>query len=223
MQASISDLSYFFYRLNSLINIIWGTLSNSLANSINTQFMFASCEKIESINFSPLNTRYFFNTFNMFNRCSNLKSIDWGNIKVRSADMGAMFYSCQSIESIDASFLDPEYNETRNMNSMFYGCSALKTVDLSNLKTVAVTNANSAFYSCRMLTNVVFEYNCFSNSSFSSLDLSYSPLSHDCAVDIFNKLAARTNSPTLKLSSTTKGYLTENEIAIATGKGWVVS
>ena len=223
VQASISDLSCFFYRLNSLINIIWGTLSNSLAESVNTQFMFASCEKIESINLSPLNTKYFFNTFNMFNRCTKLKSIDWGNIKVRASDIGAMFYNCQSIESIDASFFDSEYNGTRNMNSMFYGCAALKAINLSNLKTAAITNANSAFYSCHKLANVVFEDNCFSNPSFSSLDLSYCPLSHDCIVDIFNKLATRTNSPTLKLSATTKGYLTENEIAIATGKGWVVS
>ena len=185
--------------------------------------MFASCEKIESINFSPLNTKYFFNTFNMFNRCIKLKSIDWGNIKVRASDMGAMFYNCQSIESIDASFLDPEYNEARNMNSMFYGCSALKTVDLSNLKTAAVTSVGSGFYSCRSLVNIVFEDGCFPNTALKELAFTDSPLSHDCAVDIFNKLATRTNSPSLKLSSATKGYLTENEIAIATGKGWVVS
>lgn len=222
-QASISDLSFLFYRLNSLINITWGNFSNSLAESINVQYMFASCEKIESINLSPLNTKYFFNTLNMFNRCSKLKSIDWGNIKVRASEIGAMFYDCQSIESIDASFFDPEYTGTRNMNSMFYGCSALKAIDLSNLKTAAVISISSAFYSCRALANVVFENGCFSNTKLTELDLSGSPLSHDCAVDIFNKLATRTNSPTLKLSTTTKGYLTESEIAIATGKGWVVS
>ena len=73
------------------------------------------------------------------------------------------------------------------------------------------------------MINIIFENGCFSNTSVKDLSFKTSPLSHDCAVDIFNKLATRTNSPTLKLSATTKGYLTDDEIAIATNKGWVVS
>ena len=106
---------------------------------------------------------------------------------------------------------------------MFNQCYALKTVDLSNLKTANITNASSIFGACSKLTTIVFEDGCFPNASIRDLNFNSSPLSHDCAVDIFNKLAPRTNSPSLKLSTTTKGYLTDDEIAIATAKGWVVS
>ena len=109
------------------------------------------------------------------------------------------------------------------MGNMFNGCSLLENLDLSSLKTSGIVSVSSAFYGCDSLTNVVFENNCFSNAILTKLDLSYSPLSHDCAVEIFNKLATHTNSPTLKLSSTTKGYLTDQEIAVATGKGWVIA
>ena len=159
----------------------------------------------------------------MFNGCTSLKNIAWGNVKVRAQSMSSMFYQCTGMNPIDTSFLDHEYAGTTNISSMFYQCMQLKTLDLSNLNTVAITNTSNLFYSCNFLTNVVFENGCFSNTNLKTLDLAGAPLSHDCAVDIFNKLATRTNSPSLKLSATTKGYLTENEIAIATAKGWVVS
>lgn len=222
-QASINELSYLFRGMTDLKNINWGDLSIHLADNVKVDYMFADCKTIETIDLSPLNVSYLNSVSDMFHGCSKLKNIVWGNTKVHAKAMYYMFVSCSSFESIDTSFLDPEYNETTNINSMFNQCYALKVLDLSNLKTTAITNANYAFGYCQKLANIVFENGCFSNTNFKTLDLSYSPLSHDCAVDIFNKLATRTNSPTLKLSSTTKGYLTENEIAIATGKGWVVS
>lgn len=222
-QARVSDISYLFSQMSSLKNIKWGNLPAILDNSIKAEYMFNGCKEIEIIDLSLLNIQDFISVSDMFNSCTQLQNIVWGNIKVHAQAMYYMFTNCTSIKSIDTSFLDPEYNGTTNINYMFNQCSALKALNLSNLKTAAITNANHTFNSCRALTNIIFENGCFSNTNLKTLDLSSSPLSHDCAVDIFNKLATRTNSPTLKLSGTTKGYLTENEIAIATGKGWVVS
>ena len=222
-QTNISDISYLLRRMTNLRTIKWGDLLGRLADSIKTSDMFYDCKNIESIDLTPFNTKKFSDVSNMFNGCSNLKNIVWGDIKFRATRMDAVFFNCQTITSIDTSFLDPEYNGTTNINTMFGQCYALKTIDLSNLKTAAITKANNIVLGCRSLVNIVFEDGCFSNTALKELAFTGSPLSHDCAVDIFNKLAPRTNSPALKLSATTKGYLTENEIAIATGKGWVVS
>ena len=223
VQTSINDISNLFYRMTDLKAIKWGALSNLLSESIAASYMFGSCESLETIDLSVLDVRYISSVDNMFYACKKLKNIVWNNIKVRASSLYNMFYDCSSLAALDTSFLDPEYDKVRNIGYMFNQCYALKTVDLSNLKTANITSATSVFGACSKLTNIVFEDGCFPNTSIRDLNFNSSPLSHDCAVDIFNKLATRTNSPSLKLSATTKGYLTENEIAIATGKGWVVS
>ena len=222
-QASISTISRLFAGLTNLKDIKWGDLPNRLEDSLDVSNLFQDCKNIETIDLTPLNITLISSVNSMFSGCTSLKSILWGGIKVHADSLSTMFLACKSLTSIDTSFLDPEHNAIANINSTFSQCNLLETVDLSNLKTSSMNNAANAFWGCKSLTSVVFEDNCFSNARFTSLDLSASPLSHDCAVDIFNKLATRTNSPSLKLSATTKGYLTENEIAIATGKGWVVA
>ena len=159
----------------------------------------------------------------MFSNCEDLTDILWGDVKVNSASLDGMFYSCKKLETLDASFLDPNYRNTTSIAYMFYQCVNLKSIDLSNLNTALITKTADAFKNCTSLTDITFSPGCFAGSPVRNLDLSYSPLTHDCAVDIFNKLAKRINAPVLKLSTTTKGYLTEDEIAVATGKGWVIS
>ena len=218
----INNISGLFRNMPNLKSVKWGDLSSHLADSVGASYLFYWCYDIESIDFTQLNT-IISDPNSMFNDCKKLKNIAWGNTKINASSFGNMFYGCSILESLDTSFLDPKYSETTSIASMFYNCRALKALDLSNLKTANITSAPETFKNCAALANLVFEEGCFSKSGLTSLDLSYSPLTHDCAVDIFNKLATRTNSPSLKLSATTKGYLTENEIAIATGKGWVVS
>ena len=222
-QAGIKDISNLFRNLANLKSIKWGDLPSHLADSVDASYLFYYDRALEYIDLTPFGALSISNAQQMFNGCGNLKNIAWGNVKVRAQSMGSMFYQCTSMNSIDTSFLDHEYTGTTSISSMFYQCSQLKTLDLSNLNTVSITTAYYLFKSCGQLTNVVFENGCFSNTKLTQLEIEGAPLSHDCAVDIFNKLATRTNSPTLKLSATTKGYLTESEIAIATGKGWVVS
>ena len=220
---NIRELSNLFYRMVDLKAIKWGNLPNHLSENIAASYMFAQCESLETIDLSVLNVRYISDADNMFFGCKKIKNIVWNNIKVRASSLYNMFYGCSSLETLYASFLDSEYEGVTNIGYMFNQCYALKTVDLSNLKTARITSMSSAFGSCSKLINIVFEDGCFPNTALKDLAFTSSPLSHDCAVDIFNKLAPRTNSPSIKLSGTTKGYLTENEIAIATGKGWVVS
>ena len=221
--TGISNISNLFRNLANLKNIKWGDLPSHLADRVEASYLFYYGRALEYIDLTPFNAISISKADNMFNGCTNLKNIVWGNVKVRAQSMGSMFYKCTRMPHIDTSFLDHEYTGTTSISSMFYQCMQLKTLDLSNLNTVSITSAYNIFHTCDFLTNVVFENGCFSNTRLTTLELLGAPLSHDCAVDIFNKLAPRTNSPTLKLSATTKGYLTENEIAIATGKGWVVS
>ena len=161
------------------------------------------------------------NVTSMFSKCEALEAVLLPKFTWGINSFNYMFDGCIKIKNIDLTGVN--FSSPSSMASVFNGCKSLESVNLSTLNTRQITSASSAFSNCTSLTNIIFTENLFPNTGFNNLDLSYSPLTHDCAVDIFNKLATRTNSPSLKLSTTTKGYLTEDEIAIATGKGWVVS
>lgn len=222
--TSRKDLNNFFRQFLRLKKIIWGNLPNTLASSqMECGNMFNGCGVLEEIDLTGFGNKTITNASFMFTSCSSLKNIKWGSIKIQSSSLLSMFNACSELKTIDASFLDENYTGVTNINSCFRNCGKLTEVNLASLKTSKITQVASAFAYCTSLTNIIFESDCFSNSSMTSLDLSNSPLSHDCAVDIFNKLATRTNSPSIKLSAATKGYLTADEIAIATNKGWVIS
>ena len=195
--ADFNNWTGMFKNLGGLTSINWGGFFDrvSTQKEVIALYMFYDCSSIEIIDMSSCPEINSNNVSYMFYLCSKLKQINWGGLKIKAS----------------------------SISYMFQGCEALETLDLSNMISEIVTSMNKTFNGCASLTNIIFPENLFPNTGFKDFDLSYSPLSHDCAVDIFNKLATRTNSPTLKLSATTKGYLTENEIAIATGKGWVVS
>ena len=110
-----------------------------------------------------------------------------------------------------------------NMATMFVYVPKLTSLDLSGWDTSKVTTMNRMFDNSH-IENLILGTNWASNSNVKTFDLqNCSALTHDSVLDVFNKLASRTNSPTLRLSSTSKGLMSDEEVAIATNKGWVVS
>ena len=215
---------FLFANLQKLKKITWGGFSERLtASDLSFDHTFYFNKELEEIDLSPFGTKNITSVYYMFYGCNSLKKITWGGLKVHASALSHAFYNCTALESLDTSFLDHDWNGIRNMLNTFFNCKSLRSIDLSNLNTINITDFDHAFSGCLKLESITFENGCFSNSKAKLIDMSSCPLTHGCAVDIFNKLATRTNSPSLKLSTITKGYLTEDEIAIATGKGWVVS
>jgi hypothetical protein len=74
------------------------------------------------------------------------------------------------------------------------------------------------FTYCLALTNLGGFKNLKTN-----LDLSNClNLTHDSLMNVINNLATVENNPTLTLGTTNIAKLTDNEIAIATNKGWII-
>ena len=191
---------HLFYHLKRLVNITWGDFWEqfSTVNGINTGGMFYGCSSLNNIDLTFLKGRKLSDVASMFGQCSVLKSVDLSGVNINASTIAYMFTECTSLEYINLSGL--AVNQSYSTGRAFYKCSSLK--------------------------NLVLPAGVFSFDSTITIDLSYSPLTHDCAVDIFNKLADRTGyatTGTLTLSPTTKGYLTDAEKAIATDKGWVIA
>jgi surface protein len=128
-----------------------------------------------------------------------------------------MFAECESLTELDlSSFNTPSVTD---MGYMFYYCFDLTSLDFSNGDMSSVTDATSMFYRCTNLTNFKAPKNIGIALSFSNS----TNLTHDSLMSIINNLATVSSSTTLTLGYTNLSKLTDEEKAIATGKGWTLA
>ena len=145
-----------------------------------------------------------------FSNCSGLTSVTIGN-GVTSIGSYA-FYGC-SLTSVEI----PSNVKSIGYSTFAY-CTSLTSVTIGN----GVTSTQySTFMGCSSLENVTFEedFQC-------GLDLSASTkFSVDTMIAMFNALADRTglSAYTLTLGNTNLAKLTNEQIAIATEKNWILA
>ena len=154
-----------FTNMTSIVGI-------KLSNVTNISQMFASCEKLESINVSEWDMSTVTNASQLFSNCKALKNLDvskWNTSKLSS--MGHMFYECNSLEYLDVS--NWSLDKAANINRMFYNCKSLNNLDTSKWEAPLLTSMEELFYGCASLEkvdvsglnteNVKSLYNVFSN------------------------------------------------------------
>ena len=187
-------------------------------------YFFNSCTALTTI--LQLDTANVTYMSSMFFDCSSLPTIpqlDTSNV----TDMGSMFSHCTSLTTIPQ--LDTA--NVTNMNSMFYNCSALTTIP--QLDTANVEYMSYMFSGCSKLVNMLLKN--LGKSSLTSWDLSSaanwgtgSTENRQSLIDTlitysYDRAANGMSTCTIKLSSTTKALLTEEEIAQITAKGFTIS
>ena len=208
------------YDCMNLKTIIFPSTVSFKNTGINLSSMFFRCSSLTSLDLSGFNTTNVNKMNHLFYGCSSLTSLDLSNFNTsKVTNMGSMFNGCSSLTSLDLSNFNT--SKVTNMGNMFNDCSSLTSLDLSNWNTSNVTDMRNIFTFCSKLSNLTLGTDWASNSSISSFDLSYSPLTHESAVDVINKLATRSNSPVIRFSN--KVGLYQSEIDVATNKGWSVS
>lgn len=223
--SQVTDMSYMFGGCSGLTGELdlsdWNT-----SNVTTMKYMFTNSSKLENINLSSLNISRVTNMGYMFNNCSKLASIDvsgWNTSNVTT--MENMFYYCSGLTSLNLSDLNVENVST--FEYMFSGCKALESLNLSNINKSKIRYLANIFYSCTSLVNLQFS-DLGHNQYCTSIDLSpCSALTKDSVLYLFNNAFDRTAAGysatfTIKLHSNTKALLTEEEIAIATNKGFTV-
>ena len=214
-----------FARCSSLTSLDVSGFNTS--NVTYMQNMFNGCSSIETLDlsnfdFSNISSGEIYGLNGLVYDCKNLKTIIFpSTVSFKNTDISliSMFWRCSSLTSLDLSGFD-----TTNVNRVFYlffGCSSLTTLDLSNWNTSKVNNMSNMFNDCSKLSNLTLGTDWASNSSISSFDLSYCPLTRESAVDVINKLATRSNSPVITFNGAVGLY--QSEIDVATNKGWSVS
>lgn len=168
----------------------------------------------------PEGTKFSKSDFTVF----DVSIFDFSNV----AKYNYMFYECYSIESLDFSksgIIKPTITA-----HMFNNCARLKVLNLENINNSVNKNYTGMFNNCSALEDLRFNdlgHLDISDLGHQSIDISYSPkLTKESVLylfeNAFDRAAGYTNPFTITLHPDTKALLTEEEIAIATNKGFTV-
>ena len=204
---------------------------NTNITTISGRYAFASCYSLTSINLPALTT---ISGYNAFYGCSSLASINLPALTTISG--GSVFSTCSSLTSINLPVLT-----TISGSNVFSTCSSLTSINLPALTTIS---DSSTFASCSSLISFLF-YNTFSTLTKSqqftecvnlkdlqlvtnwnwSLNVKDTDLTHECIIDMFNKLKDLTgaDSLTLTIGATNLAKVTDEEKLIATNKNWILA
>ena len=122
------------------------------------------------------------------------------------------FGSCSSLTSITIP------NSVTSLGTYcLYGCSSLTSITINGS---IIVFASSSFQGCTAMTT----FNTVSEFNPTSLNLSYTTvLTVDSMVSMFNNLATIGTTKTITLGTTNLAKLTNEQKAIATGKGWTLA
>lgn len=226
---------------------IFGVIGSALITNVtitDCRFLFSNNCRIDNIQEILTICGKVTNTNDMFYNSRNLKSeqlaglssLDTSNV----TNMGAMFKNCTALTSLDLSSFN--ISNVTVINSMFYDCRSLTTLYLSNLDFSKVIDATYVLHYCNKLINLKGFSNLgkgytqkISNQSSYKLNLSYcTELTHDSLMNVINNLydlnltynvagGGKLCTQSLALGATNLAKLTEEEIAIATNKGWNIT
>ena len=190
--------------------------------------LFYYCKKLTSV---PLfDTSKVTNMSGMFQVCNGLTSVPLFNTS-NVTDMKNMFSDCITLENV------PQFNTSNvtSMRNMFFNCKKLTTIP-----ELYAGKVNEIAYFCEYYGNILPLTNFgglvdlgkgFNKSSYSNervLELSYcNNLTYESAMNVINKVydmnLTDVTDATIKFHKNTKALLSNEDIAIATSKGWTIS
>ena len=152
--SQVTDMQFMFYTCLRLQTPDFSGFDTQKVT--NMYSMFDSCYSFESLDISNFNTSEVTNMSYMFSNCHALTSLDLSHFNTAKVfDMSSMFNHCSELLSVNLSGFDTR--KVRYTEDMFNFCSSLKTLDLSSFDTrekVGYLNMRGMFSDCRSLTTI---------------------------------------------------------------------
>lgn len=239
----VTNLSNLFYfsSIEEVDTSYWNTCNVTDFNN-----GFSHNDLLKRVDLSSLNLKKCKDFNYMFNGCYELEDVNLTGVPL-TGELRLMFYSCYKLKKV----VGIQATDVINIDQCFDGCWELQEVDLSKVDVSNITSFQRLFYRAKALhtinlgnwdfINGVMEwisvfYSAFYETSSlrniigpvyniqQSIDLSYSPyLTNDSVMVLINGMVEVEKPQTLTLHSNVKSQLTEEQIAIATSKGWTIA
>ena len=194
----------------------------NVSNVTTMQYMFSSCSKLTTV---PLfNTQNVTTMSNMFFGCSELTTVpqfDTQNV----TNMGGMFYGCSKL--ITVSQFDTQ--NVSDVATMFQNCTKLESLPLFDFSNVTTIRTFFGFSDLNKLTAL---------GGFKDLKIDWNDsyglfrcpnLTYESVMNVINNLydfranGDETTTKTIKFHSNSLALLSDDDKAIATNKGWILS
>lgn len=216
---NVTTMSYAFSACSGLTYVIFP--ENSLQNVLYADDCFRACSKLKSMSFPENSLSKVIQAADFFNHCNDLTSVIFPKNSFTSVSLiNNMFGSCFDLLSV--SFPDGALTQVKGCQSLFVLCYALTSILLPQGALTQVTNMMSAFHQCSALQNLTI-YNLpninLTNIGFSTC----TSLTLQSLQNILNALPVTTSSYKCTLGTTNLSKLSEEQIAIATNKGWTLN
>lgn len=221
--SKVTSMYNMFRNCTSLITIP----QLDISSATNVTCMLMGCTSLASI--PLLDTSNLTDMSHMFDGCSSLTTIPLLDIS-KVTTMDNTFFDCSSLITI------PQLNTSnvKRLSHTFMYCRSLTSIP--QLDASGIINMESIFEGCPNITtlggftNLGQAYLTTQSANYwaYSLNLADSTnITHDSLMNVINNLyniaSKGCNTQRLYLGSTNLAKLTNEEIAIATNKGWTVS
>ena len=157
--------------------------ADSHPNTATEDTKFTNNEKIKSIKFSKnIDTSNVTGMGAMFYKCKSLTTIEGlGSFDTSNVtDMTFMFSGCESLDNLDISSFDT--SNVTSMKNMFNVCKSLSNLDISHFNTSNVTEMSYMFSQCESLTALNVNY--FDTSKVTKMDGMFNGLSALTSLDV---------------------------------------
>lgn len=190
------------------------------------------CSMMTSVDVSGWDTGAVTSLNSAFEGCSGLTALDLSKWDVgKVTDLYHAFYGCSALTTLDVSTWD--VSGVTTFTHCFSGCKSLKTLDLTGWDVSGAESVDYMLMSCASLTSLIGSHTLEEVEAGTvvalkglSLSLAISAILDRASLLATIKGLADVSggtAQTLTLGTKQKARLTDEDIKIATDKGWVVS
>lgn len=218
----------FNYAFDATANVVVGDISAPTVTAADDMFASSHIVGVSGTISMPLAdtcSSSSSSSAGFFNGCEELVTV---SATLDANGLQQAFRNCSALTTLNLMLGE----HVTTIYRLCYSCSALTSVsdlDLSN-----ITNHQDLFYGCSSLTTFTdsdaapegrrWQFQARSGG----VNFSSCPLDRASILKVFNGLVEATTGTTssyrtIRLSATTRGYLSDDDIAIATAKNWIVS
>lgn len=139
--SKAENMSFMFYKCNSLINFFANNSSSKMLK--NMYSMFGYCSELKTVKMNNWNVAKAWEFTSMFQKCQNLISAEmngWNSPPENKINLNEMFEGCSSIEEINIAGL---YVTPGKYEDVFKGCRRLKKISVPDNFDVYSSNLNA--------------------------------------------------------------------------------
>lgn len=240
--SAVTNLSMMFANCTSLKSVTFGKKNTSLVKNFSS--MFSACRLLESVDVENLDTSASTSMSQMFYDCQSIQNLDVSGFNTEKVvGMGSMFSGCRALIALDLSGWDT--GKVTSMSSMFQDCYALEEIiGFSAMNkagiNIAFPSANSDIYR-KALKRLTFRTDLPDGQYAirSAIYIPYCSMERSGFVEMANTLTdvsgmgLTSNYTTITITGnpcvtgllpdgTACDTITDEDRAIATGKGWTL-